>query len=411
MINIVPSLEENDIQDGDFEDIIDIDIFGKPKTKVNTVGLLRSFRNERFQNLQTQKKYDIEVGEDDNLSYNNDLELKQYSSLQFPTEDDLNKDFSSNGLMGDIYSKKIIIEAGTGVGKSMAYLIPAIKLAKENQIIVGIATKTNSLLDQLIYHELPALKEHIGDLVYSSLKGAKHYICLRKVAMLASQKAKVVKFKGEEFCNAPSVAGLLSFIEQTVYDDCDGLKINGRALPNNSYTCGSHECFHGKCPFFNHGCFVHGARRMAKNSDIVVTNHSMLLCDIKANHGLLPPIRYWIIDEAHGIESEARRAFSSNVAARMLLDFSRNFESDSAKFNVFVRALKNIDASSLEAKDERSKDINALQEDRTLIYGLLNKCKSIATDFAHLSNDYANSIGLLLKFADKNSYGYEFSNI
>lgn len=434
MLNVVPIFDKDVSTDNIVSENIDnVDIFGEPHTKVNTVGLLRAIRTERFVNIQTQEKFDVELANSDLYPSNSNLEIKAQNALQFPTSDELNHDFSNDGLLGKIYSdyeerkeqkemsnyvlkafrdsKKTVIEAGTGVGKSMAYLIPAIKIAKENQVIVGIATKTNSLLDQLIYHELPALKEQIGDLVYSSLKGAKHYICLRKASILASQSAKIVKFKGEEFCNAPSVAGLLSYIEQTVYDDCDGVKINGRALPNAAYTCGSHECYHGKCPFFNHGCFVHGARRMAKNSDIVVTNHSMLLCDLKSNHGLMPPIRYWIIDEAHGIESEARKAFSSNVLAQTLLDFSNNLSSESAKFNVFVRAIKNIDSSNLEVKDDRNIDFNSQQEDKTLIFGLMNKCKSISKDFSILSANYADNICLLLNFADKNSYGYEFSNI
>lgn len=318
MLKVLPTLglDENE-QEDDYVvpvDVYDKDIFGSEKIKVNTFGMLRTMRNERFQNLPKQKKFDIALDEEDITPADENTSIKTLDAMQFPKVEDVKAEFLKSGMLGKIYpdyeereeqvemagevlsafrdSAKLAIEAGTGVGKSMAYLIPAIKIAKDNEIIVGIATKTNSLLDQLVYHELPALEKHINGLVYASLKGAKHYICLRKAAYLAGADARMIKFKDAEYCNAAAVASLISYIEQTAYDDCDGIKINGRALPNAAYTCGSHECLRNKCPFFHNGCFVHGARRMAKNADIVVTNHSMLFCDIKANNGLLPPIKY-----------------------------------------------------------------------------------------------------------------------
>ena len=322
MLDIIPDLleeekkpEEDNLLEPFLQDYeIEEDIFGNKVHKISIYSLLRKMRTDRYVNLPVQKKHDVEIDDQLPASTSFDDAIKVVDSLQFPPKENIAMDFSNEGLLGKIYddyeqrqeqvemsfdildafadSKKLIIEAGTGVGKSMAYLIPAIKIAKENEIRVGVATKTNSLLDQLIYHELPELSKHINNLVYSSLKGAKHYICLRKVASLVNKPSKMVSFKGDQFCTAPSVAGLLVYIEQTCYDDCDGLKINGRALPNYKYTCGSHECLRNKCSFFRNGCFVHGARRIAKNSDIVVTNHSMLFCDIKSNNCLLPPIRY-----------------------------------------------------------------------------------------------------------------------
>lgn len=230
-------------------DVYDKDLFDTTKTQVNTFGMLRTMRNERFQNMPTKVKYDVQMDFDDIRPVDDKVSIKAADALQFPTEEDITSQFSKSGMMGKIYpdfekreeqvkmssevleafknSEKLVIEAGTGVGKSMAYLIPAIEVAKQNEITIGVATKTNSLLDQLIYHELPALKQQIPDLVYTSLKGAKHYICLRKAAYLAGVKARVLNIKGEEMCNAASIAGLISYIEQTAYDDCDGIKING----------------------------------------------------------------------------------------------------------------------------------------------------------------------------------------
>lgn len=413
------------------DEIYDENLFENSDNKVNTFAMLRTMRNERFIDLPIQKKHDVEL---DDVQYTpENVPIKPMDAMQFPCSEDVEKEFSKSGILGSIYkdyeerdeqnvmadkvleafrdSKNLVIEAGTGVGKSMAYLIPAIKVAKENEITIGIATKTNSLLDQLIYHELPALKSQIDGLVYSSLKGAKHYICLRKAAYLASSKARLIKFKDDEFCNAASIAGLLSYIEQTTYDDCDGIKINGRALPNAAYTCASHECMRVKCPFYHNGCFVHGARRMAQNSDIVVTNHSMLFCDIKANNGLLPPIRYWVVDEAHGTESEARRAFSSNVLASVLLDYAKVLDSENPKLNIFEKAARNIDTSALESKEESHLAHNEEQAGKSVIYGLINKCKSAGKELSNYCSRYANNISLLLDFSEKSKSGYEFSNV
>lgn len=402
------------------------------KDDLNIFSMLRHMRNERVRELPTQKKNDVEVDEF-TVSHRENIEVIASDAMQFPTEDKIMSSFSKDGLLGKIYpdyeerneqkemakhileaykdSENLVIEAGTGVGKSMAYLIPSISLAKENAITVGISTKTNALLDQLIFHELPSLKKEIPDLVYSSLKGAKHYICLRKAAYLAMSKAKLVEFKGESFCNAASIAGLLSYIEQSAYDDCDGLKINGRALFNKQYTTPSHECLRGKCPFYHNGCFVHGARRMAENSDIVVTNHTMMLCDVKADGGLLPPIRYWIVDEAHGLEKEARSAFSSVIGAASLLDLSKALSSESAKLNPFVKANREIDVDSLTAKAEAELSSAEELEGKNIILGLFKKCLARGKETATSMKDFADNLNLLLAFAPKSKNGYEFTDI
>ncbi|MDO5329328.1 MAG: exonuclease domain-containing protein [Coriobacteriia bacterium] len=401
--------------------------------ETNSFSMIKKMRNERVRELPTQNKNDVDLEDIVMSGVDEDHPVVSTDNLQFPDENAILNEYSKDGLLGKIYpdfeerdeqkqmahhileaykeSKNLVIEAGTGVGKSMAYLIPSIKLAKDNEIIVGVSTKTNALLDQLIYHELPALKKQIPDLVYSSLKGAKHYICLRKTAYLAESQAKLIDFKGEQFCNAASIASLLSYIEQTSYDDCDGIKVNGRALFKKQYTCASHECLRAKCPFYRNGCFVHGARRMAHNSDIVVTNHTMMFCDIKADGGLLPPIRYWIVDEAHGTESEARSAFSYVIGASELLDLSKALKSESVKKNLFLKATKNIDIDSLVAKGDAGLSNAEEVEGKNVIFGLLKKCITRGKEASDVIKNFAEHFNLLCSFAPKSKNGYEFSDI
>ncbi len=146
----------------------------------------------------------------------NDLDSNQENInaprvLSFVDKEVIAHAFSPEGLLGTLYedyetreeqremalavhkaisqSCNLAVEAGTGVGKSMAYLVPLVYAAKENGITVGVATKTNALLDQLVHKELPLLSSALG-ITYAPLKGFNHYPCLRKVETLIKQGPK-----------------------------------------------------------------------------------------------------------------------------------------------------------------------------------------------------------------------------
>ncbi len=313
---------------------------------------LRSMRRKSLPVSQSATKRDAEA-----------LLQEGEESLAFPAEHDIEEAFSASGLVGSLYTKyeqrteqlemsqavrrafstsdNAIIEAGTGVGKSMAYLVPSALTAQNNGITVGVATKTNTLLDQLVHKELPLLSSALvaqgrPPLQFAPLKGFSHYVCLRSVERLIKQGARMVDVFGECYSQAPALAGLLSFIEQSEYDDIDALKIDYRLVPRTQFTIASHECLKKKCPFFGTLCFAHGSRRKAERSDIVVTNHSLLFCDVAADGGLLPPIRHWVLDEAHGAEREARSALSPELSADVLLRLSAKLRRESGQ-NIFAR--------------------------------------------------------------------------
>ncbi|MCL2883090.1 MAG: exonuclease domain-containing protein, partial [Coriobacteriia bacterium] len=118
-------------------------------------------------------------------------------------------------------STHLAVEAGTGVGKSMAYLLPLALFAKRNKVCVGVATKSNSLLDQLVYHELPRLAAELpGGLQYVALKGYDHYPCLRKLMRLVGQTERL-----EPPQNIANVARLLTYACQSPSGDLDRLKL------------------------------------------------------------------------------------------------------------------------------------------------------------------------------------------
>ena len=214
------------------------------------------------------------------------------------------------------------IEAGTGVGKSVAYLLPEAIYARRNHVSVGVATKTNALTDQLVSHELPALAAALpGGLTFTSLKGYDHYPCLRRLDRAVREELPLgeVPHDGRSD-NAVScdmltaIAVTYVFACQSLEGDLDALGIRWRYVPRDLLTITPGECLHGRCPYFPGTCLLHGARRRASCSDVVVTNHSLLLRDVEAEGRILPPVRNWVVDEAHGFEAEARRQWAVEVS-------------------------------------------------------------------------------------------------
>ena len=333
--------------------------------------------------------------------------------LNYPSAEEVENAFCETGVLGSIYSdyeqrkeqtdmalairhvleagENLVIEAGTGVGKSMAYLVPLLMFAQRNGIGVGIATKTNSLLDQLVYHELPALCEayektnqKTGELSWAPLKGISHYPCLRKISRLAEDGPGMREVAGKEVTQAPQLAAVLSYVEQSEYDDIDSLKIDFRALPRYQITTTSNECLRRKCPFFGRLCFAHGARKRAESADVVVTNHSLLFCDIAADGGLLPKIRHWVVDEAHSAETEARSAFAETLDSEALHRLASRMSDSSGARNVFERAERNV--SKVEA------------EQLTLFFSLVAKARAAGNDFNKAAQEYLLHVKDLLYF-------------
>ena len=214
------------------------------------------------------------------------------------------------------------IEAGTGVGKSVAYLLPEVLFAQRNNVTVGVATKTNALTDQLVSHELPALSAALpGGLTFTSLKGYDHYPCLHRLDRAATEELPlaVANHDGRSdnavACDMlTALAVTYAFACQSPEGDLDALGIRWRYVPRQMLTTTSGECLRGRCPYFPNECLLHGARRRASRCDVVVTNHSLLLRDVEAEGHILPPVRHWVIDEAHAFEAEARRQWAVEVS-------------------------------------------------------------------------------------------------
>ena len=209
-----------------------------------------------------------------------------------------------------------LIEAGTGTGKSMAYLVPAILWSRQNQERVVISTNTINLQEQLIRKDLPFLqRSSLLDFRFELIKGRSNYLCRRR---LEAVKQEPGLFDNDQ---ASQIDALRQWSEQT----SDGSREDLAFLPDDSLweevCCEADQCARSQCLDFGR-CFFHQARRRAAHADILVANHALLLSDLALRQqtdnfsamAVLPPFSRLVIDEAHHLEDVATRYFSTQVS-------------------------------------------------------------------------------------------------
>ncbi len=205
-------------------------------------------------------------------------------------------------------------EAGTGVGKSFAYLIPAMLWASQNKERVVVSTGTINLQQQLNEKDIPAAKKILGlDLKAVLLKGRNNYVCLRRLEEmkkerdLFSTEVEALEQIAEWASSSPSGSK-----SDLAFNPSENLW--GRVCSESDACMGLH------CPYRDK-CFVMAARREASDAQILVVNHHLLFADIESrmnavgydDAAVLPPYKRIVFDEAHGIESAATSFFSEQV--------------------------------------------------------------------------------------------------
>jgi len=210
-------------------------------------------------------------------------------------------------------SRHLLVEAGTGTGKSIAYLLPAIHWAVLNGERVVISTNTINLQDQLFNKDIPDLRRLLPFEVRAAvLKGRSNYLCLRRLEML-KQRAHLSHDELE------LLAKVLVWVPNTLTGDRSELFIPGErerelwaAIASDADTCIADRCAHRR----QGGCFFYRARRTAENAHLIIVNHALLLSDVATENRVLPPYNYLIADEAHHLEDATTYQLGYKVTAR-----------------------------------------------------------------------------------------------
>lgn len=196
--------------------------------------------------------------------------------------------------------KHLLVEAGTGTGKSLGYLLPAIYSSVKTGEKVMVSTHTINLQEQLRERDIPLLTEVIPFPFRAAVfKGRQHYLCLRKF------ENKLIR---RDFANPKedviTAAQMLVWLTKTENGDDEELNLGRGGDFWDTVSSESDSCLGRSCPWFRK-CFYHKAKHEASVSDVVITNHSKLFTDIQAGHQLLPSYERLVIDEAHHLEDVA----------------------------------------------------------------------------------------------------------
>jgi ATP-dependent DNA helicase DinG len=223
----------------------------------------------------------------------------------------------------DAYNDKevLVVEAGTGTGKSLAYLIPSILWAKANRGRVVVSTHTINLQEQLIAKDLPELAGR-ADLEFSSVlvKGRGNYLCQRKAAQVEQQPALLLE---DELSR--ELADVLAWAKKTSDGSLADLPVRPHHHVWEQVMSESDNCLRARCPFYSK-CFFYTARRQAAAADVLVVNHHLLLADLalrdetdnRTQNAVLPPATRVVIDEAHHLEDVATAHFGFRLSLTAL---------------------------------------------------------------------------------------------
>ncbi|MBD3391559.1 MAG: hypothetical protein GF418_05905 [Chitinivibrionales bacterium] len=214
----------------------------------------------------------------------------------------------------------LVAEAGTGVGKSLAYLVPAAHWAYANDARVIVSAYTRNIGDQIVKRDLPVVRQMLGEgFSYSVLKGRANYLCINRWRrLLAGQHGNLSP--RERFAILP----LIRWAEETETGDIEEQNLFNRrwfAKVWGLISAESHECEGRRCP---HGdtCFLQRARRKAQGSHVVVINHALFFSEICAESSFLGRIGPIVFDEAHHLEECGHRhlrvEFDTNRSNRFL---------------------------------------------------------------------------------------------
>ena len=222
--------------------------------------------------------------------------------------------------------RHLLVEAGTGTGKSMAYLIPSFEWAARNGQRVLVSTNTINLQDQLIHKDIPDLNLALqGDYRAAVLKGRRNYLCPRRLATLSRNGPR----NAEE---ARVFAKLMVWLNGGGTGDVTEINLRGPAeaaiwarMSSDYEECGLEACLAyagGTCPYYK-------AHLAAESAHVVIVNHALLLADIATGNRVIPDYQFLIVDEGHQLEAATTRGLAFEAEEADLMRILQELEGTS----------------------------------------------------------------------------------
>ncbi|MBT8150858.1 MAG: ATP-dependent DNA helicase DinG [Gammaproteobacteria bacterium] len=327
-----------------------------------------------------------------------------------------------------------LIEAGTGTGKTIAYALPALLMARELDKRLVLSTATINLQEQLVSKDLPDLAANAGiDFTYALAKGRQRYLCVNKLKLrladAARDKTELTLFPDEESSLSDNNIAQLQSLDQQYHEtrwdgDQDNLPESvahehWRLVAADRPSCSGKKCVHYS------NCALFRARDAVRNADVVVANHDLVLADLAAGGGaILPPPEQtiFVFDEAHHLPGKSRNHFSSRmsllgesghllqtrkVMARILSTRAGGVKSKSKdEFDSINRDLETVDNALKAALDNTGymlrelADTSPLDDDNRLRFANGAVPAAVGEGFDELAQCYRARQGLLHRLAD-----------
>ena len=211
------------------------------------------------------------------------------------------------------HGRHLAVEAATGIGKTLAYLVPAVLWARRHHARVVVATHTLALQDQLRTRDLPLLQEALPVPFTSAvLKGFSQYACRLQAAATLQALAAGPGSPGGDGDEAALAARVAAWLEETDTGEASELADPAVARLWPRLATDAAACLGAACPLAR-GCFPLHAREQAQRADLVITNHALLLADRAAGGRLLPDYDALIVDEAHHLEDVAAQQLGARL--------------------------------------------------------------------------------------------------
>lgn len=214
-----------------------------------------------------------------------------------------------------------LAEAGTGTGKSVAYLLPAIRWAVRNRERTVVSTHTINLQEQLVGKDLPLLRRVLDEpFRFALVKGRRNYISIRRARLALESSGSLFEDR-----QTKELEALGSWLETTADGSLSDLPFRPEPEVWDEVASETDVCLGARCPYFER-CHYQNARRSASSADVLVVNHHLLFADLAVRRAqenftapaVLPAYRRLILDEAHNVEESATGHLGTRVSRRGL---------------------------------------------------------------------------------------------
>jgi ATP-dependent DNA helicase DinG len=222
-----------------------------------------------------------------------------------------------------------VAEAGTGTGKSVAYLLPAIRWALQNGERTVVSTNTINLQEQLVDKDLPLLRRALGEpFRFALVKGRSNYVSIRRALLAKANAATLLEPEKQA-----ELRGILDWINTTQDGSLSDLPFRPSGEVWDEVQSETDVCLRAKCPNFQ-DCFYQKSRRDAAQANVLVVNHHLLFADLAVRRlqgnytapAVLPHYRRLVLDEAHNLEEAATSHLGTTVSRRGIFRTLRRME-------------------------------------------------------------------------------------